>query len=47
MKKEEKNKITYISGAIENPRINKALIDILGGTRPAFDNRDSKYYTET
>jgi len=46
MKKEEKNKITYISGAIENPKINKALIDILEGTQPAFDNRDQKYYAE-
>jgi wobble nucleotide-excising tRNase len=46
MKKEEKNKITYTSGAIENPKINKALIDILEGTQPAFDNRDQKYYAE-
>jgi predicted ATPase len=46
MKKEEKNKITYTSGAIENPKINIALIDILEGTRPAFDNRDQKYYAE-
>lgn len=46
MKKEEKNKITYITGAIENPKINKALIDILEGTQPAFDNRDQKYYAE-
>ncbi len=33
----------YLSGAIENPVINKAIVDILEGTRPAFDNRDSKY----
>jgi DNA repair exonuclease SbcCD ATPase subunit len=46
MKKEEKNKITYTCGAIENPMINKALIDILEGTRPAFDKRGSKYYAE-
>ena len=46
MKKNKKNKITYISGAIENPLINKALIDILEGTRPAFNNRDFKYYAE-
>jgi ABC-type lipoprotein export system ATPase subunit len=46
MKKEENNKITYITGAIENPKINKALIDILEGTQPAFDNRDQKYYAE-
>jgi len=29
---------------IENPAINKAVVDILEGTMPAFDNRDSKYY---
>lgn len=37
-------RMTYISGAIENPAINKAVVDILEGTMPAFDNRDSKYY---
>ena len=46
MKKEENNKITYTSGAIENPAINKALIDILEGTRPAFSKRDDKYYVD-
>lgn len=33
----------YVSGAIESPDINKAIVDILEGTMPAFDNRDSKY----
>lgn len=37
-------KMTYISGAIESPAINKAVVDILEGTMPAFANRDSKYY---
>jgi len=36
--------ITYESGAIENPVINKKILDVLEGTRPAFDNRDSKYF---
>lgn len=36
----------YETGSIENPRINKAILDILEGTRPAFDNRDSKYLPE-
>jgi hypothetical protein len=31
-------------GAIESPQINKYLVDVLEGTRPAFDNRESKYY---
>ncbi|MCK5022146.1 MAG: hypothetical protein KAR54_02770, partial [Candidatus Pacebacteria bacterium] len=38
-------KMDYPSGAIENPLLNEALLDILEGTRPAFDNRDSKYLT--
>ena len=36
-------RIQYRSGAIENPAINKDIIDVLEGTRPAFDNRDAKY----
>ncbi|HUU15861.1 MAG TPA: hypothetical protein VMW72_01825 [Sedimentisphaerales bacterium] len=44
MEKHNKNRITYTCGAIENPQINKALIDVLEGTRPAFENRDDKYY---
>lgn len=35
--------VTYTSGAIENPVINHMVIDVLEGTRPAFDNRDAKY----
>jgi ABC-type lipoprotein export system ATPase subunit len=38
-----KNKVIYTSGAIEAPEINGYLIDILEGTRPAFNNRQSKY----
>lgn len=34
----------YLSGAIENPVINKAIVDVLEGTMPAFAKRDSKYY---
>jgi ABC-type lipoprotein export system ATPase subunit len=37
------NKISYVSGAIENPSINKLVIDVLEGTRPAFENRSEKY----
>ena len=42
--KVNKNKVKYQSGSIENPIINKAIVDILEGTRPAFDNRDAKYF---
>lgn len=38
------NTITYEAGAIENLKINKYVIDVLEGTRPAFENRDSKYF---
>ena len=38
-----KNKVDYIFGAIENPQINIKLIDILEGTKPAFDKRRFKY----
>ena len=38
------NRVVYTMGAIESPQINKYLVDVLEGTRPAFDNRESKYY---
>lgn len=38
-----KNKVSYLSGALENPAINQHTIDVLEGTRPAFNQRDSKY----
>jgi ABC-type lipoprotein export system ATPase subunit len=38
-----KNAVIYKSGSIESTAINKSLVDVLEGTRPAFDNRDSKY----
>lgn len=41
--KQDGNRLTYESGAIENPEINRRIVDILEGTRPAFDNRSSKY----
>lgn len=41
--KQNNYSLEYISGAIENPRINKLILNILEGTRPAFANRDSKY----
>ncbi len=42
-KKDEKNLFTFRAGAIENEVINKAVVDILEGTMPAFDNRRIKY----
>lgn len=43
--KKNKNEVTYITGSIENSDINKKIIDILEGTRPAFNNRGSKYFS--
>jgi hypothetical protein len=42
-KKNNRNDFSFKSGAIENPEINKAVVDILEGTLPAFDNRRLKY----
>lgn len=39
-----RNQVIYTMGSIESPQINKYLVDVLEGTRPAFDNRGSKYY---
>jgi hypothetical protein len=35
--------ITYLTGALENPDICRKVLDVLEGTRPAFDKRDAKY----
>lgn len=43
MQKDHDNAVTYISGSIEDPTINGRIVDILEGTRPAFDKRDDKY----
>jgi ABC-type lipoprotein export system ATPase subunit len=43
MDKEHNNTVTYTSGAIEDNDINRRIVDILEGTRPAFDKRDDKY----
>jgi ABC-type lipoprotein export system ATPase subunit len=42
-KKEGKNEFDFYAGSIENEKINKAVVDILEGTLPAFDNRRLKY----
>lgn len=43
IRKDRENEVTYISGSIEDPVINKKIVDVLEGTRPAFDKRDAKY----
>jgi energy-coupling factor transporter ATP-binding protein EcfA2 len=37
------NRVTYTSGAIEDPVITQLIVDVLEGTKPAFDLRDAKY----
>ena len=32
----------YTAGAIEDPIITQLIVDVLEGTKPAFDLRDSK-----
>ena len=44
--KSAKNKVTYTAGSLENPINNKLTVDVLEGTRPALDHRDSKYQPE-
>lgn len=36
--------ISYQSGAIENDEINRRVVTVLEGTKPAFDNRSGKYF---
>ena len=38
------SKIRYVSGAIENPEINVHVVNVLEGTKRAFNNRSSKYH---
>ena len=45
--KQNKNTVTFVSGAIENKIINKHIVDVLEGTYPAFHNRDCKYIEKT
>jgi ABC-type lipoprotein export system ATPase subunit len=44
IEKNNKNAVKFVSASIENEVINKSLMNVLEGTPPAFDNRDSKYY---
>jgi energy-coupling factor transporter ATP-binding protein EcfA2 len=41
--KTDGNRITYTSGSLEDPRIAQLIVDVLEGTKPAFDLRDAKY----
>lgn len=41
------NEVTYESGAIENPKINNIIVDILEDTYLVFHNRDCKYFDKS
>lgn len=43
LKKDDGNRFDFKSGAIENPMINKEIVDVLEGRMPAFSNRSVKY----
>jgi len=43
IEKDNKNRVTCLAGALENPEINAKVVEILEGTFPAFDNRTEKY----
>ena len=40
-------RVTYASGALENPAVNQHVVRYLEGTLPAFMNRDQKYIRAT
>lgn len=44
IRKDQSHEVRYVSGSIEDPFINRKIVDILEGTRPAFDKRDAKYF---
>ncbi len=43
MDKTDGNRVTYTSGSIEDPEMARRVVDVLEGTKPAFDIRGLKY----
>ena len=41
--KTDGNRVVYTTGGIEDPIITQLIVDVLEGTKPAFDLRDAKY----
>lgn len=46
-KQNNRNKVTYTAGSLENPITNRLSITVLEGTRPAFVHRDQKYQSDS
>jgi energy-coupling factor transporter ATP-binding protein EcfA2 len=44
MDKSAGNSIVYESGSLEDPAINRSVLDILEGTQPAFETREATYF---
>ena len=42
--RKNRSKISYNSGSIEDGTINRAVVDVLEGTKKAFNNRGQKYH---
>ncbi len=43
IRKDGSNRVTYETGAIEDPQLSRRIVDVLEGTQPAFDQRAAKY----
>ena len=43
IEKTDGNRVTYTSGAIEDPTMTRLIVDVLEGAKTAFDIRDAKY----
>lgn len=43
MDKRDGFRLSYVSGALENPEMNQHVLDVLEGTRPAFSKREQTY----
>ena len=43
IRKDMSNAVSYMSGSIEDLGTNQKVVDVLEGTRPAFDQRDARY----
>ena len=37
-------RVNYVAGSLENPTLNSAVVTVLEGTKPAFNNRSGKYH---
>lgn len=42
--KEDGNRFSVVSGSIENPDVNKKIVNVLEGAMKAFNTRKCKYH---